>query len=261
MARLVMAVDRADPVAGTDALLEVLDRPRGLDERALERDVGSLTARYGTGPTGSSTALFVDLMALVVRHGFGVPPQVAAAFRALAALEGTLRLLDPEMDLVEASRKVGEELFAGQLQPRELRAALEDQLLQVLPVLQRLPRRLDSLADAAQHGDLGMSVRVLAHPEERAFLTGVVSQLVMTLLAGGRRCAPSCSCSPTPGRWSLPGFACSPSSASRCSSSPSCWRRGRWPLSSGTPVPRCGARGLPQTAGDRAPGGMRGNGW
>src|SRR5699024_7512298 len=65
-----------------------------------------------------------------------------------------------------------------------LRAGVEEQLLQVLPVLQRLPRRLDALADAAQHGDLGLDVRVFAHPEDRSFLTGVVSQIVMTLLAG-----------------------------------------------------------------------------
>ncbi|MEE6282576.1 ABC1 kinase family protein [Georgenia sp. MJ170] len=183
LGRLVLAVDREDPVAATDALIDALDRPRDLDDRQLERELGSLIVRYGHGPSGS-TALFTDLMAVVVRHGFSVPAQIAAAFRALAALEGTLRVLDPDLDLLEVSREVGEEVFGDRLAPGAVRAGLEEQLLRVLPVLERLPRRIDAIADAAQHGELSVRVRVLADPEDRSFLTGIVSQLVMTLLAG-----------------------------------------------------------------------------
>lgn len=182
LGRLVLAVDRGDPVAATDALIDVLGRPGDLDDRQLERELGTLVVRYGSGPAGS-TRLFGDLMSVVVRHGFAVPAQVAAAFRALAALEGTLRLLDPEFDVVGTTRELGDELF-GRLEPAQLRAGLEEQLMRVLPVLERLPRRIDAIADAAQHGELRLGVRVLADPADRSFLTGIVSQLVMTLLAG-----------------------------------------------------------------------------
>ncbi|WP_324649514.1 ABC1 kinase family protein [Georgenia sp. H159] len=183
LGRMVLAVDRGDPVAATDALIDVLGRPHDLDDRELERELGILVVRYGSGPAGS-TRLFGDLMSVVVRHGFAVPAQVAAAFRALAALEGTLRLLDPDVDVVGTTRALGEDLFGDRLEPAQLRAGLEEQLMRVLPVLERLPRRIDAIADAAQHGELRLGVRVLADPADRSFLTGIVSQLVMTLLAG-----------------------------------------------------------------------------
>ena len=57
--------------------------------------------------------MFGALFALVNRWGFGVPPQIAAVFRTFASLEGTLRLLDPDLNLVVASRKHGEAMFAA----------------------------------------------------------------------------------------------------------------------------------------------------
>ncbi len=183
LGRLVLAVDGGDPVAAADALIDVLGRPPDLDDRGLERELGTLVARYGSGPA-VPTRLFADLMSVVVRHRFAVPSQIAAAFRSLAALEGTLRMLDPDVDVAGAARELGEELVGERLAPAQLRAGLEEQLLRVLPVLERLPRRIDAIADAAQHGELRVGVRVLADPSDRSFLTGIVSQLVMTLLAG-----------------------------------------------------------------------------
>lgn len=184
LTRLVMAVDRGDSIAATDALLEVLDRPEGLDDRTLERDLGVLLGRYrhGLGGVGSA-GLFGELFGLVVRHGFSVPPQVAAAFRALGALEGTLRLIDPGLDLVAASRRAGRDLFAERVEPDRLRADLLEQATRLLPVLQRLPRRLDAVTLATQRGELSVNVRVLAHPEDRSFVTGLVQQLTVSLLA------------------------------------------------------------------------------
>ena len=50
--RLLLALDRRDPVALTDALLEVTARPDDLDEQALERS-GQRTCR---GPGGRRTS-------------------------------------------------------------------------------------------------------------------------------------------------------------------------------------------------------------
>jgi ubiquinone biosynthesis protein len=182
--RLLYGVDRGDSVAATDALLEVLDRPSGLDDRALERDLGAVIARYRHGMGESSAGLFGELMSIVVRHGFSVPPQVAATFRSLGALEGTLRILDPGLDLMDTARAEAKDLFGERLNPTQVRATLEDQLLQVLPVLQRLPRRVDAIAETLQRGEFTARVRLLADERDRTFLSGLVQQLIVTLLAG-----------------------------------------------------------------------------
>ncbi|MCK0112895.1 AarF/UbiB family protein [Ornithinimicrobium sp. F0845] len=182
--RLLLAVDRRDSIAATDALLEVLDRGPGLDDQRLEREVGALISRVGhLGSTGSA-GLFPDLFSMVVRHGLSVPPQIAAVFRALGALEGTLRQIDPAADLGTASRASGREFAREQLTPDALRGTLEEQVARMLPLLQRLPRRVDALAEALHRGELSVNVRLLADARDRSFVTGLVQQLTMTLLAG-----------------------------------------------------------------------------
>lgn len=184
MARLLLAVERDDSVAAADALLMILDRPDALVDRALERELGALIGRYrhGLGSLGAS-GLFPDLFRMVMRHGFTIPPQVAAAFRTLGALEGTLATIDPGTDLVTAARRVGDELHAEQRRPAEVKEALEDQLLRLLPLLERLPRRVDAIAGALESGRLAVRVRLLAEEEDRRFVAGLGHELTMTVVA------------------------------------------------------------------------------
>lgn len=180
----VHAIDRNDSVAAADALLDVLDRPAELDDRRFERELGTLVARLRTGFGSSGSAgVFGELFSLVLAHGFSVPPQVAAAFRALGALEGTLATLSPELDLVTAARSHGRVLMGEQLHPGSIRTTLEDQLLTLAPVLQRLPRRLSAIGDQLEDGRLSVRVRLLAHPDDCTFVEESLRQLTVTLIA------------------------------------------------------------------------------
>ncbi len=184
LARLLMAIDRDDAVSATDAMLQLLDRPAALDDRTLERELGQLIARYRTGlGTAGAAGMFGELFTLVIRHGFAVPAQLAAVFRALGALEGTLRRIDPGLDFVSTARDTGASMLRERLGPADLRTALEDQLLQVLPLLQRLPRRIDAIARAAQDGDLSLRVRLLADEEDRSFIPALVQQGTLAVIA------------------------------------------------------------------------------
>lgn len=127
--------------------------------------------------------MFGTLFSLVVRYLFAVPTQVAAARRALAGLEGTLVSVSPELDLVTAARARGRDLLSDQISPGQVRAALDDQLVALLPLLQRLPRRIGSITDQLDRGRLGFSVRLLVDPGDGQFLLGLVQQLTLTVLA------------------------------------------------------------------------------
>ena len=181
---LLAAVDRQDSLGATDALLDLLDRGDHLDDRRLEREIGQLILRHGSGLSSTgSAALFVDLFRLVLDHGFAVPSQVAAAFRALGSLEGSLRLISPGMDLVEAAREQRRGLVTETMSPASAKETLEGQLASLLPVIQRLPRRINKITEDVEAGRLTVNVRALGDPRDRAFITGIVNQVVVTALA------------------------------------------------------------------------------
>lgn len=180
LALLLLALDRQDGAAATSALCDLLIAPPGLDERALERDVAELIMRLGGGLPLNDT--IVDLFEVVVRHGLRVPGQIAAAFRALGAAEGTLRLLDPHLDLVAMARELTPALASDGLALPSI-DGLRDLAAAHLPALQRLPRRLVGIAERLEAGTLALRVQGLGEAGERRFLTGLMRQIVLVVLA------------------------------------------------------------------------------
>ncbi len=182
---LLAAIDRDDPIAATGALIELLGRPDELDQRALEGSVGEFSVRYraGTGSAGSA-GMFATLFRLVLAHRFVVPAQVAAAFRAIGALEGTLTLISPGFDLLASARTGGGDIMrAAAVRPDAIRQKLESQLAGLLPIIQRLPQRLNKITEDLEQGRLSVNVRLLADRRDRAFVTRLTQQVMVTILA------------------------------------------------------------------------------
>lgn len=181
---LLAAIDRDDPIAATGALVELLGRPGELDQRALERSVGELMVRYrgGTG-SGGSAGMFTTLFRLVLAHRFVVPSQVAAAFRAIGALEGTLTLISPGFDLLGAARTRGGDIMRAAMRPEAVRHTLEGQLASLVPIIQRLPQRLNKITEDLEQGRFSVNVRLLADRRDRVFVTKLAQQVMVTILA------------------------------------------------------------------------------
>lgn len=180
---LLLAIDRGSGLSATDALIDLMDAPAApVDERRLERDVGQLLVRF-RGGTRNTAGMFAALFGLVTRHGLGVPTQIAWLFRTLAALEGTLRLLDPEFDLVQAARRQGTSLLDDSLTPESLQDQLGAELVSLLPALRRLPRRLNKITADLEQGKTRLDLRVLGDPDDRSFLLSLTQQMIVAVLA------------------------------------------------------------------------------
>jgi ubiquinone biosynthesis protein len=138
--------------------------------------------RYRTGAS-AALGVFTALFRLVVRHRFAVPSQVAAAFRAMGALEGTLGLISPGFDLLASAQAAGGDLMRDAFEPAAVRQTLEGQLASLVPMLQRLPQRLNKIVEDVEQGRLTVQVRALADPRDRRFITSLAQQLMLTILA------------------------------------------------------------------------------
>lgn len=181
------AVDSEDSLIAADALIELLGRPDGLDERTLERSLGELMVRYrgSTGGSRKNTGLFNDLISLVIRQKFTIPPQVAAAFRALATVEGTLTLLAPDLDLVSVARERGRSVMVGRLFDRTfIKSAIESQVAANLPLLRRMPRKIGKIVDQVEEGRFTVGVRLFEDRSDRQFVTKLAQEFMLSVLAG-----------------------------------------------------------------------------
>jgi ubiquinone biosynthesis protein len=181
--RLLLALDRGDPLGASDALLEVTLRPDEIDQQRLERALGQFMARYLGPGTTPGMRMFTDLFRIVTEYGLSVPPEVAAVFRALATLEGTLARLAPGFNLVAEARSFAGRYATVELEPAAARQTVSEELATLLPMLRRFPRRVERIASAAEHGRLSVHVRLLADERDRRHLTAMLHQVLLTILS------------------------------------------------------------------------------
>src|SRR5262249_57783678 len=134
----------------------------------------------GTTP---DVRMFTGLFRIVADYGLAVPPEIAAVFRALATAEGTLTQLAPGFDIVAEARRFGDKQLTAQLSPEVIRKTAADELVTLMPTLRRLPTRIDRVGDALEDGRLTVSVRLLADPADRRYLTNMLHRVLLAFLA------------------------------------------------------------------------------
>jgi ubiquinone biosynthesis protein len=84
---------------------------------------------------------------------------------------------------VAEARAAGRMRVAQALTPQRLRRSAEEELSALLPLLRRMPRRADRIADAVEHGRLAVNVRLFADARDRRLVTGLV-HLTLTAVLG-----------------------------------------------------------------------------
>ena len=180
---LLLAIDRRDPAALRDALLEITEGSPVVDVQALERSLGRLMARYLNPGLTPDAEAFADMFRIVSAYGVAVPPEIAAVFRTLATLQGTLTHLAPDFDIVSESQRFAGTEITAQFAPVNMKDATTKELLELVPLLRRLPRRFDRITATIERGQLSTNIRLLADPGDRAVFSGYLHQAMVCVLA------------------------------------------------------------------------------
>jgi ubiquinone biosynthesis protein len=89
----------------------------------------------------------------------------------------------PGFDFVGEARTLSVAYITEQLEPASLKRAATDELIALVPILRRLPRRVERIASAAEHGRLAMNVRLFADERDREVITDLLHQVLLAFLA------------------------------------------------------------------------------
>jgi ubiquinone biosynthesis protein len=139
-------------------------------------------ARHLVGATAVTAEMFTDLFRLATRFELVIPAEIATVLRALGTLEGTISLLTPGLDIAgEARRYAADHL--GAMSPLAVPKTAAEELIALVPVLRRLPRRFDRVTSALEQGRLSVNVRLFADERDRRVVTGLTYQVLLTVLA------------------------------------------------------------------------------
>ncbi|MEO6826845.1 MAG: AarF/UbiB family protein [Microbacteriaceae bacterium] len=180
---VLLAFYRGDTKAMTDSLLGIVDLPEYVDERALRREIGKFMT-YNLGPGANvDVSMFTDLVQLLATYQLTIPAEFGTAFRAVGILEGTLRQLESGFDVLTEARTFAKAQVSAAFKPATLKQTMTDEVTELVPLLRRLPGRMDRITRAVESGRLNVNVRLLADRRDRRMITSLVHELVLTILA------------------------------------------------------------------------------
>lgn len=180
---LLLAVERGDAPAACDGLLEVVTRPDPVDEARLERAVGQLIAKHFTASGASADLeMITDLFGLVTAHGLTLLPEIAAVFRALATMDRSLQLLAPGFNLIDGARAFMSAELADRFGFQSAGETLAGELMALMPILRRLPRRVDRITSAIEQGRLSVNVRLMADARDRQVIFDIVHLVALMFI-------------------------------------------------------------------------------
>lgn len=181
---VLLAYSRGDATGFSDALLAFVEAPDDLDEFVLRQQIGEFMARHlGPGAALDASA-FAKVVSILTAHGLAVPAELTVPFRAIATVEGTLQILWPSFDLIEASTAYGETRAGAARTPAAVARSAAAELLSLLPLLRKLPQRIDRITGNLAAGRLSVNVRLLADRRDRRVLRDFVNLAAIAFLAG-----------------------------------------------------------------------------
>ena len=183
---MLIAITRHDVALLRESIERVADVSEHVAPERLERALARLLADHVRTNGAVDPSVMQDLVAMISAFGVRLPGDLVLLSRALATLDGTLRVMAPGMSLVAAAT----ELMASTESPIDPDTVVRDAMMSALPQLRRLPDRIDRILMLTGRGDLRIrsvidedSRRILRTLVNRALLIAVGATLLLTSVA------------------------------------------------------------------------------
>jgi ubiquinone biosynthesis protein len=180
--QMLVAVSERQPEVLRHAVLDVATVPEGFDDEQFERALARFMARHlGMGATPSA-AMFNEMLQLFFGFGIVVPAELSTFFRALIVLDGTITTLAPGFLVIDGAQKLAREWARERVTPATLQQLARDEVVKLMPILRRLPQRVDRLIALAERGDLRARVSLLSAEHDVRIITRLANRAVLALL-------------------------------------------------------------------------------
>jgi ubiquinone biosynthesis protein len=172
---MLAALSRRDVGLLRDAIERVAEVQNSDRPEELERALARLLADHVRVTGAVEPSVLQVLVATLARFGIRLPADLVVLSRALVTVDGTLRVLAPELSLVSAATETMTSTTAPA--PLDRDAMIRDELLDALPHLRRLPDRIDRILTLTSRGEL--RIRNIVDEDARRILRTLVNRALL----------------------------------------------------------------------------------
>jgi ubiquinone biosynthesis protein len=182
LAPLLVAIANDDDVSATDIVLLLCAPMSGgsVEQAVLQHDIGAILTRVANAQVGEN--VFTALIDVLRRHRLAMPPSLLLVFRTLISLEGSLRRLVPDYDMVGRGLSRAPHIALQLASPRSVMLGLQAQSAILSEQMRRLPRRIEGITQALQDGTFQVRVRALESADDRRWLDSILGEVTATVV-------------------------------------------------------------------------------
>lgn len=154
------------------------------DRMALEREVRRLLVRYYNVSLESlPMAQFLgELMALAFRHHVRLPSDLALLARTVVVLEGVARTLDPSIVLARYLEPFVVQLVRQRFSFKRTLVDSLSTLRELEDLLHVLPRRVDTITDQMERGEMALNIEVRRLNQALARVEAIGNRLAFSVV-------------------------------------------------------------------------------
>ncbi|MDQ1129513.1 AarF/ABC1/UbiB kinase family protein [Microbacterium sp. SORGH_AS_0888] len=179
---LLIAMANEDDVAATDVVLMLVNPPDTgtFDQAALQHDIGVILTRVHNARVDEN--VFRALVDVMRRHRLALPPALLLVFRTLASLEGSLRRLAPDYDMVGRALHRAPHFARQIVSAQSIALSAQTQTALLSEQLRLLPRRIGALTRQLEDGTFQVRLRTFDDRDERSWVETLVGRVTSTLV-------------------------------------------------------------------------------
>jgi ubiquinone biosynthesis protein len=157
---LIDSVVHQHEAKAAQVLLNLTEWDEQPDIRALEREVADFMGRHLYKPLKDMEIgkLLQDLIELTIRFHLRIPPNIFLMIKALSAVEGVGRMLDPEFDLIAHAEPFIKRVKLERFTPQRITSDVFDVMSRLLQFLQQFPKDLLDLTGIIRQQKLSLQL-------------------------------------------------------------------------------------------------------
>lgn len=183
---LLLAFSERQGERVADTYLEMIEIPKHHDRRAFTQDVSALVSRYhdmSGGRMAMGTAL-LDLTKLAQRHQTPVPSAMTLLGKAMLNLDGTIRVLSPELDPVQLIRDYMLQVMEKRVRSQMSAGRVFAWVLDMKHLFENAPRRTDMVLDKLANDQITLRLEIEQLDDAVKSVNKAARRLSLSVLVG-----------------------------------------------------------------------------
>lgn len=191
LGNLFLAVKSKDVKKMIKTLLQMSDTTSIRDMRSLEYELNEFVCNYSVSSIHENemSTVLLELKDIIVRYDLKVPPHFYLLIRSMVTIEGLIRNLDPDIDMLEIARPYLLSSIAKKLNPFKLGMKVLNGLYEIANYMEEFPGDLKNAIRKINTGKVNVNlnhqgVDPLVHTLNR-ITKQIASALIMVAMIGG----------------------------------------------------------------------------